>query len=78
MSRTVNLGEVPAQRVIGIQCCRDAATEHLCEVALAYFWDRVQEDDPEEPDVEYLLDATGMEFEELKSLFPPMGYEESY
>lgn len=56
---------------------KDMRLQELCEVCLSYFWDRLNEEGIDNPDVEYVADAIGIDEEELKMLFKEAGYDDN-
>ena len=54
----------------------DRSLQELCERCLSYFWDRLNAEGIDNPDVEWLAEDMGLTEEELIELFNEAGFEE--
>ena len=54
----------------------DRILQELCERCLSYFWDRLNAEGIDNPDVEWLAEDMGLTEEELIELFREAGLEE--
>ena len=54
----------------------DRSLQELCERCLSYFWDRLNAEGTDNPDVEWLAEDMGLTEEELIELFNEAGFKE--
>ena len=54
----------------------DRSLQELCERCLSYFWDRLNAEGIDNPDVEWLAEDMGLTEEELIELFNEAGFKE--